>query len=190
MSGFILQTDITDHMTLSICPKIGVKHETNKLSEKTYSTPLPDTRYLSYLLRDYLKTAKWESVTSDLSVNAFTTFQSKIKEATSIWCPLTEKTFKDKPIEPWYSLGLLNSKYTLSKLFRKARTKKTTEAWARYKSYRNLYYKLIKTAKYIFYKKEFSAANNNSRKIWDLSKQITGLGKSKGRVWDLGNTRL
>jgi hypothetical protein len=43
-----------------------------------------------------------------------------------------------------------------------------------------LYYKVIKTAKYIFYKKEFSAANNNSRKIWYLSKQITGLGKSKG----------
>jgi hypothetical protein len=40
MSGFILQTDITDHMTLGICPKIGVKNETHKLSEKTYSTPL------------------------------------------------------------------------------------------------------------------------------------------------------
>jgi hypothetical protein len=116
MSGFILQTDITDHMTLGICPKIGEKHETHKLSEKTYSAPLQDTRSLSYL-RDYLKTAKWESVTSDLSVNAFTTFQSKIKEATSICCPLTEKTFKAKPIEPWYSLCLLNSKYTLSKPF-------------------------------------------------------------------------
>jgi hypothetical protein len=72
MSGFILQTDITDHMTLGICPKIGVKHETHKLSEKNYLAPLQDTRSLSYP-RDYLKTAKWESVTSHLSVNAFTT---------------------------------------------------------------------------------------------------------------------
>jgi hypothetical protein len=57
MSGFILQTDITDHMILGICPKIGVKHETHRLSEKTYSAPLQDTRSVSYL-RDYLKTER------------------------------------------------------------------------------------------------------------------------------------
>jgi hypothetical protein len=54
--------------------------------------------------------------------------------------------------------------------------------WEKYKMFRNIYYRLIRAAKLIYYTKAFNKAQGKGKQIWDLAKEVTGISKNNQRA--------
>jgi hypothetical protein len=71
-------------------------------------------------------------------------------------------------IEPWFSAGLLISrskKFALSSEYSKTRSVASKNA---YNSYRNIYNRLVKAAKKLYFDNEFKKNSSNLKRTWDL----------------------
>jgi hypothetical protein len=91
---------------------------------------------------------------------------------------LLKKTMCMRPIEPWFSKGLLKSCATKEKLHRKTKKGRILDL-EKYKMFRNIYYSLIRAAKLIYYTKAFNKAQGKGKQIWDLAKEVTGISKKQ-----------
>jgi hypothetical protein len=140
-SGFILEADIADHLVVGILPASKSKI---KITPKDILLPL---RSLSYL-KDFLSCVEWSPVLNDNTASSFLSFEKIIKDANEICCPTIKKPMCMRPIEPWFSKGLLKSRATKEKLHRKIKKGRILD-WEKYKMFRNIYYRLIRAAKLI-----------------------------------------
>jgi hypothetical protein len=103
-----------------------------------------------------------------------------MEEANLICCPPVSTKLRSTPKEPWFIPGLLRSRYVKEKLYRKCRQKNTPENWSKYRNYRNCYNRCLRSAKVRYYNQEFDKSGKNSKRTWELAREITGFGKKKG----------
>ena len=88
---------------------------------------------------------------------------------------------KTKDLEtPWMSLGLKKSSRRKQKLYVKFLKSKTTESEDEYKSYKNIFEKLKKKSKQLYYIDQMHKYQQNSKMKWQIIKEITGKLKQKG----------
>ena len=97
-----------------------------------------------------------------------------------------QRNKRQRAIQPWYSKGLMISSKKKDKLHQIAAKKGTEETWNTYKVYRNLYYKLCRLSKVIFYRHEFEDAKNSIREKWRVSNEIMGRVPKKGGNHKIG----
>ena len=83
------------------------------------------------------------------------------------------------PIEPWFTKGLLISRKTKLKLYKKWQSKGRVEFKERFVLYRNLFNKLCRHARALYYSKQLGKTKKSSSKHWALIKEASGLGKPK-----------
>jgi hypothetical protein len=174
-SGFILEADIADHLVVGILPASKSKV---KITPKYYVSPLQDPRSLSYL-KDffylvwtghlYLKTTL---LTHSLVLKRLSKMQMTYAAL------LLKKGMCMRPIEPWFSKGLLKSCATKEKLHRKTKKGRILDL-EKYKMFRNIYYRRIRAAKLIYYTKAFNKVQGKGKQIWDLAKEVTGISKKQ-----------
>ena len=89
--------------------------------------------------------------------------------------PLKEYTLKNKDIiTPWMSKGLKKSSKLKQKLYIKYLKKKSTHNEVTYKNYKNLFEKIKIRSKNNDYSSLRIKHQNNSKKIWQVMKEITG----------------
>ena len=170
-SGFIIETDITDHYTIGL--KIE-KQKKLKNKNKTIRRPMHDPRSIDYL-KQYLRCVNWSEVCEDKTVTAFEKFERILEEGMNICCPIETKDIKNKiTIEPWYTDGLLTSRKTKEKLLKDHRKQKTDLTWNNLRTYRNVYNRTIRAAKKIYYDRQFKMAKNDSKKTWQIANELTG----------------
>ena len=181
--GFILQTDFSDHFTLVV----SLNDKWRKCKEehvKTYS-PLQDPRSLEYL-RSFMAARDWTDVLSDQTEKAFTLFSNILNEGIMVCCPPLPRNKRKRPTNPWYSQGLLVSGKTKDKLHKKAVKKGTEESYLKFRNYRNLYYKLCRLSKILYYRHQFQEAGNSVREKWSVANEVMGRVPKKGGNHKIG----
>ena len=177
--NFILTTDYSDHF--AVCATIQSNWRLRKKEQKQNSyAPLQDDKYLS-LLKQYFTAVDWSEVIEDNSKKAFSKFSNIVSEAMMLCCPPTAKNKRTQPINPWMSHGLLVSRRVKDKLHHKAIKSSKSEHWKSYQEYRNMYTKLVRKAKILFYGSEFKGAKNNVADIWRISNEVMGRPVKKGK---------
>ena len=181
MDGGIIESDISDHLT--IYSSIATKNKKQSIKEK----PLHDTRSMDYM-RDWLKVSDWEPILKDNTKDCFTKFSNLIDEARSVCCPNIKINPKVKRHEPWFSRGLLKSRIRKEKLARKARTK-GAEHREKYIHYRRVYNNVCKVAKKKYYYGQFEQYKNDSKKTWATANEIIGRQKNCDDHFEIANCK-
>ena len=96
---------------------------------------------------------------------------------------IREYILKDKDIKPpWISKGLKKPWKKKQKLYIKFLKTKTLEDEFKYKTYKSLFEKLRKKAKITYYSKLLHKYKTDSKRTWQVMKEITGKQKTKSNL--------
>jgi hypothetical protein len=82
-------------------------------------------------------------------------------------------------IEPFMTNGILISRTNKRKLERKSISNPSLESKEKFKQYKNMYNKVIRTSKKIYYEEVLESNKNNLRKTWQILREAIGSTKSK-----------
>ena len=97
--------------------------------------------------------------------------------------PIREYILKDKDIKsPWISKSLKKSSKKKQRLYIKSLKSKTPEDEFHYKTYKSLFEKLRKKAKITYYSKLLHRYKTDSKRTWQVMKEITGKQKAKSNL--------
>ena len=96
---------------------------------------------------------------------------------------IREYILKDKDIKsPWISKGLKKFSKTKQRLYNKFLKTKTLEDESKYKNYKSLFEKLRKKAKIAYYSKLLHKYKTDSKRTWQVMKEVTGKQKRKSNL--------
>ena len=118
--------------------------------------------------KDSIQRYNWTHVTgSECAQTSYNNFSATFTHLYDTYFPLQQKKFNKNlnNIEPWMTKGLLISrqrKIFLSKQFLKNRTLLYKQ---KFKDYRNVYNKVIRTAKKLYFEKELTVHQSNIKKM-------------------------
>ena len=180
IQGGAIESSISDHFLLFATMK--GKKARPRISE----FPDHSERALN-ILKDYLKCVSFQEVLSTNDETAFIKFENIMTEAKKICCSTISSTKRYKPSQPWYTKGLQISSRVKDKLCRQHRKCRTDESWQKYVTFRRLYYKTCRKAKYLYYRTEFNQNIDNMKKSWSLANELTGRLKHDDDVTSMPN---
>ena len=182
MTGGIITTYLSDHFATFY------NIETNK------HTPLPKT-----ITKREISEENIESFKADLQNNSFaevyqkTEAQSSFDTFQTIFNASMDKHFPFKTIrfnknyhmgEKWMTKGILNSrknKFLILKEMAKFPTHLNKE---KYRNYKNVYNKVLKTGKKLYYSRLLIDHQGDLKKSWNIIKEASGLSKNKNNLTD------
>lgn len=85
-------------------------------------------------------------------------------------------------IKPWMTAGLVRSIRTRDKLGRRLKKQPFNNVLkTRYKNYRNILSKTIRSAKEIYYRNKINQSKNNKRLLWNNIAEVMGIKKNKDK---------
>ena len=169
-SGSITE-DISDHFLTFIQPNLR-KHKTKpvELKRRLY-TPYNMDRF-----KNDLQQLTWNDVTATTDVDTcYDTFWNTYNFLHEQHFPLTTTKFNKNfhKISTFMTPGLLTSRRTKIHLHHTALTDNTQDNWDKYRTYRNLFNKLIKASKRQHYDNHLKTHAKNSKKTWEILKELT-----------------
>jgi hypothetical protein len=121
-----------------------------------------------------LSALSWTEVTQELNPQiALNKFYDTFNSFMDICIPKSVKTFNRnyQKIEPWITNGILNSRRTKILLEKSHFHNPTADSLDNFKKFRNLYNKIVKLAKKLYFEKELRAHQSDAKKSWDLIKK-------------------
>ena len=114
----------------------------------------------------------------------FENFFEKFNLARDIAFP--EVKVKQKSVRfqhnPWMSTGLKVSQKRKEKLFAKKIKFPSYENLEKFKVYNNMYCKIRRTAKKLYYNNQFTRFTKDSKRTWSVIREIIGKNKSKEQI--------
>ena len=117
----------------------------------------------------------------------------KIHEYINLCAPLKTVTISHKHVirEQWMTRGLLKSSHNLNKLRSKISMNNNNVAVNKYKTYRNLYSRLIRIAKTTHYSEQIEFHRGNISKTWKIINKLIGKNhdKSNSQILNINNTQ-
>jgi len=164
--SFILTTDISDHYPIIF--------STNYIASKKPKKQILRQNFSKNRLIEFgnaLKNISWNDTLTSLDSNtAYDTFEDTFKDLYNIYFPFLpyKPNRNHTPIESWMSPGLLISRNTKIKLFQISRSSPTIYNIQKYKTYRNLFNTVVRSAKKIHYEEMFSKNIFNLKQTWIL----------------------
>ena len=169
----ILRSSISDHFPIFAAINISDRFDIQKnieITKRNYSD------LNKKMFNEELEQFDWSSLEIIDDVNLlYDTFLEKLMILYNKHFPIEKKTVKIKDIKtPWFSKGMKKSSKQKQKLYIKYLKKKTYETEMQYKNYKNLFEKLKRKAKQNHYTKLISKYQNDSKKTWQVLKEITG----------------
>ena len=130
--------------------------------------------------RNTLGSLSWDEVLNKTDTNeACNTFLDIFFEFFNLHFPVL-KVKKNKKIEPicnFMTKGLVRCSNKKNDLFKKTKSDPSEENSKKYKEYRNIFNKVMKTAKKLHFCRRVRIAGDNPRILWDALKEITNLKK-------------
>ena len=166
-----LKTDITDHFSNFIVLNTTKQNSRNKNPSHVSYRPVTDTAIANF--NHALAEADWSSVySSDDPSEAYSKFISLYRECLNLCIPVKTCRFhkyKHKQ-HPWISKGLLTSLKTKDRLYSDFQKCTNLDLRPRleekYKKYRNVYNRLIRSAKTLHWCKIFENCKNDMQRTW------------------------
>ena len=146
----IFKADITDHFPNFLIIKNTKKNILNR-KETIYKRNLKIKNLEK--LKNKCGETNWENVTScNNAENAFELFSEKLQNIFNSTCPIEEKTLKNKEVKnPWMTEGLKKSSKRKQKLYNKFLKNRTEHNKTNYKTYKQLFERLIRRSKRLYY---------------------------------------
>ncbi len=132
--------------------------------------------------KDSIQRFNWSHVTdTDCAQTAYNNFSTTFSHFYQTYFPTLQKKFDKNfhSIEPWMTRGLLISrrqKILLGRLHLKNRNDLNLQ---RFKDYRNLYNKTVRTAKKLFYEKKLASNQANIKKVWQILYSAVNIKRTK-----------
>ena len=118
----------------------------------------------------------WENVLLKTDAQeAYDTFWEVFKPLFDIQFPLTKVKFNKNyhRIDPWITMGILTSrrqKYHLRDIYLKSPNNHNKVV---FRNFKNLYNRVVRNSKKMYYEKQFDDNKNNIKKTWALLREVT-----------------
>ena len=98
--------------------------------------------------------------------------------------PVRTKQIKLKDLKrPWITKGIKKSSRKKQRLYIKFLKSKTSKSETEYKNYKNLFEKIKKKSKNLYYSSLLKKYENKSKKTWQVMKEITGKSKINTNIF-------
>ena len=126
--------------------------------------------------KETLNQMEWQTVLDDENPQtSFSTFLSLFLEIYNNYFPLTKKRLNRNihRVEKWFTSGLLVSRRTKNLLCKHHLYNPSKECKDAYVAYRNLYSKIVKLSKKLYFESELLKNQNNLKATWDILRQAT-----------------
>ena len=126
--------------------------------------------------KEYLNNLSWRNVTSNNNVDeSFDFFLNDFKIFYDLCFPLTKSKFNQNihANQPFMTKGLLIFRSQKSVLHKIYLNNPSTVNKTKYVTYRNLYASIVRTSKKLYYESSFQKCKKNSKKTWDLIREVT-----------------
>jgi Reverse transcriptase (RNA-dependent DNA polymerase)/Endonuclease/Exonuclease/phosphatase family len=136
---------------------------------------------------DSLRSINWDFVSNSYNTQeAYNYFSDTFLNLYNIFFPVKVVKFNRNKhcIEPWMSRGLLTSRKEKIRLLKLSVKNPNVVNIDKFKLYRNLYNKLIKAAKKMYYEKQFIKHQSNLKKTWSLIHEAIKKTCSKSEVFN------
>ena len=123
-----------------------------------------------------LNLASWHEVLNSENANtAFSIFSNIINQIFDETCPVTEVKLKPKELlNPWMTTSLKKSSKRKQKLYDKFLKTRSKQDELNYKTYKNLFQKLLKKVKTNYYSSQLKKYKSNTKKTWEIINEVTG----------------
>ena len=181
-SGVIL-SDISDHFITFVQSPILSKSKPHKTIEsRTFS----QNAIVNF--RNSLRALSWNSTISCNSVNtSFDNFMEDFLPLFNLHFPITKKKFNKNfhKINDFMTGGLLVSRNTKNKLHKKSIAEPSEINVRNYKTYRNLFNKVLRKSKTIYFEHNLKENEKNPKKTWDILKEITGKKSKQQKITEI-----
>jgi len=170
-SGTLI-SDLSDHFfTFITFPELK-KQKISKQRETRSFTPEAINNF-----KISLSQLRWESTLQQTDVNvAFDNFQSDFSTIYELNFPKKNVKFNKNfhKINDFMTTGLLISRLNKIKLHKKSIADPSQENISKYKNYRNLFTKLLRKSKILYFESNLEKNLKNPKKTWDLLKEAIG----------------
>ncbi|MBM3937968.1 MAG: hypothetical protein FJ333_04840 [Sphingomonadales bacterium] len=179
----ILVSDISDHYPIFYFSKgksISVKSP-QRIRDFSNEIIQNFTRQLQNLNWDFL-------CTLNNTQEAYDHFAETFFDLFNIYFPLKDKKSNKNLvcIHPWFSRGLLTSRKNKNILFKNTKKFPFEPHISNYKNYRNLYNRILRESKKLYFEKELKTHQSDSRKTWQILRRAINKSKStKGGVLNI-----
>ena len=179
-SGIILN-DLSDHLLTFTCLdfKKGCKPAPKFKKCRDFSD-----RNLNQF-KDNLSSLSWERVTSCQDVNlAFSNFWEDWSLLFDLHFPLKSVRFNKNyhKINDFMTKGILISRKNKLNLYQKFLFSQNSVNENRYKTYRNLYNKIVKAAKVLYFEKKLESNKSDPKKMWGTLNEAINRSSSKSTI--------
>jgi Reverse transcriptase (RNA-dependent DNA polymerase) len=180
-SGSIIN-DISDHWMTFLVPNSNTKQK--KVKTPNIKKRLVTDRNLKNL-QDSLKNLQWQDVLGANNVNeCYDLFWDNFKMLYDMHIPLVNVRFNRNKhkINGFMTGGLMVSRNTKITLLKKSLIEPTEQNILKYKTYRNLYNKIVRVAKKVSTHERLEKCKKNPKKTWDILGEFIGKGKNNSKI--------
>ena len=178
----ILINQISDHfITFHIT---NFRHELKK-NKFSYGRQFTEEKILEF--KQLLDNENWDDILEEMDAeNSFKLFMNKFTSSFDLIFPLKKLKFnKNKhKIQSFMTKGLLVSRSTKFKLSEISIKCKNEENVTKYKIYRDLYNKVLRNSKKLYYEKALKESKNNLRKTWEILREAMKKNRDKSSCID------
>lgn len=176
ISTGVIKSDVSDHFpNYLICEKeIDTSSTVTKIIKRSINKTTIKKFYKT------LSASNWELVTNnDSPEHSYNVFIEIFSRAYNKVFPKKECILKPKTLKsPWMTESLLKSSKRKQKLYEKFLKKKTYANEKKYKAYTKLFERIKKQLKRNYYDEIMEKAEGNSKKTWNIIKEIIDKSKS------------
>ena len=176
-SSNIIITDVADHY--GITHIIHSKHKINdhnQIPKRIFSSR--NTEQFIHCLAN----TNFADICTIQDVNkAYDSFHNRFKEIFNESFPIRVTSYKSKRIkhDPWMTTGLLKSSQTKIRLYRKQHKNVNDTNIRNYKLFNNIYNKLRRLAKQLYYRDRIEDAKHDMKETWKILNNLMGRGGGK-----------
>ena len=180
-NNFVIANDISDHF-----PIIST-YTLSKNKDKPTPPPLKrimnEANYIAF--SNSLGQISWQEVLNNDCPNAsYDLFYDIFNQKYNLHFPLVQpfRNVNTKPINPFMSKGLLKCRNKKIYLGNISRISVNNADKQYYIIYINTYNCTLRTSKKLYYRRELAKAGGDSRRMWEILKEVTGLKKKSTNI--------
>ena len=178
----VITTSFSDHLAPFITFD-GASFNSNNFF-KTVTKPNESKEALENL-STMLTAIPWQEKLNNLNADETNIcISSTIDECKNICCEqiTIRQTINNTKIKPWFTKGLLVSRFRKEKLHLEALKKKNPTTFSTYKNYNKIFTKVCKKSKAMYYENFYKKFANNSRKLWRETNDVIGRVKKEKHI--------
>ena len=169
----IFVTDVSDHLTpFLVCEGQTVNTEQKGVYRKIGEEEIKN-------LKLFLRNEDWTQLETAEEGTKYEKFSQIFQDTFNLLCPEKEKTRNRKlyPEKEFMTFGLLTSRETKESLHRRFVQTRNQTNLTMYKRYKQIYEKLIRKAKAMYWTDFFQENLSNIKKIWNKANTVLNRGK-------------